>query len=417
MNKKAPFSLIVMVTCFITGNLIGAGILGLPIKTGMAGLLPSLVGVFAVSCAMFLTALILGNEAVKTHQEVFHYPSMYRQYFGPLGKWVATIANLIILYGSLVVYIAGATAIILRLTNIHIPRELIILLFFLPVTAISIINPKSLLKYNALFVVLLLISFVAIVVMGEKYVVAQRFTRMDWVMLPAALPIIVMAANFHSIIPSICRQLDWNFKDVFIAIFAGTVIGLIMNSLWIQVGIGVLPLLGSNGIVNALNNNLPATVPLGQAIKMHFFLPISLLFALLAIVTSYISFGNTTMEFMDDLLVNYVKVKNKALTIAVSFLPPLIIALLYPNIFLSVLDFVGGIGVVILFGVFPCIIGLKQKIPLFRRLFFIVPVLTFFVIILVLKVHQELGLSRIRPGVGYWTNFRFFSYPDHKMPK
>ncbi|MFA5090029.1 MAG: aromatic amino acid transport family protein [Candidatus Omnitrophota bacterium] len=417
MNKKVSFSLIIMVTFFITGNLIGAGILGLPIKTGMAGLLPSLIGTFIISCAMLLTAFILGKEAVSTYKEVFHYPSMYQQHFGSFGKWIATIANLIILYGSLTVYLTGATAIIMRLSAVHIPRELIILLFFLAVTAIAVVNPKSLLRCNALFVVLLLVSFIVIVLMGEKYVVPQRFTRIDWVMLPAALPIIVMAANFHNIIPTICKQLDWNLKGIFIAIFAGTVIGFIMNSLWIQVGIGVLPLSGENGIVNALNNNLPATVPLAQVIKVPLFIPALFLFALLAIITSYISFGNTTMDFIDDLTVNYIKTRNRALTIALSFLPPLVITIVYPNIFLSVLDFVGGIGVVILFGVLPCIIGLKQKGPLlFRRLLFIIPVFLLFIAILLFKVQQELGLSRINPEVEYWTNFRFFSYHTFRLP-
>lgn len=409
-GKMASFYLIAMVTCFVTGSLIGAGILGLPIKTGLAGLLPALAGVFAVSCAMLFTAFVLASESVNTHQEVFHYPSMYQKYFGSIGKWGAVIANLIILYGSLLVYITGATAIIIKFSTFHISRELIILLFFLPVTAITIANPKSLLRYNALFVAVLLISFVFIVAMGERYVDPRRFSYMDWAMLPAALPIIVMAANFHSIIPTVCKQLDWDFKKIAIVIFIGTAIGFIMNSLWIQVGVGVMPLSGDNGIIQTLDNNLPATVPLEQIIKAPFFIPISLIFALLAIITSYISFGNTTIDFIDDILINHFKVKNRALTIGIVFVPPLAIALAYPEIFLNALDFVGGIGVVILFGIFPCIIALKRKGPLFKRLIFAVPVLILFVSILFFKAQQELGMSRLKPTVEYWTNFRFFSH-------
>ncbi|MDD4980491.1 MAG: aromatic amino acid transport family protein [Candidatus Omnitrophica bacterium] len=409
MNKKMPFSLMVMVIFFMTGSLIGAGILGLPIKTGMAGLFPSLIGTLVISFAMFITALILMQEAVKTRRETFHYPSMYQQYFGSAGKWAATIANLIILYGSLVVYLSGATAIIIRIANIHIPRELIILLFFLPLTAVTIANPRRLLRFNALFVVLLIVSFIVIVLMGEQFINTQRFTRSDWGMLPSALPIIVMAAYFHNVIPTASKQLGWNIKWIFIAILVTTIIGLVMNSLWIQVGIGTLPLLGNNGIIHALNNNLPATVPLGQAIKTPLFVPFSLLFAFLAIITSYLSFGNATLDFIDDLMINYFKVKNKALAITVAFSPPLAIAIFCPNIFLKALDFVGGIGVVILFGILPCIIILKNKGFLLKRLLLIL-VLLLFIAILLFKVQQNLNLSKIRPGVEYWTNFRFFSH-------
>jgi tyrosine-specific transport protein len=403
-----------MVACFITGNLIGAGILGLPIKTGVAGFLPSLAGTFMISCAMFLTAMVLARESVSTHQEVFHYPSMYRQYFGPFGKWAATAANLVILYGSLLVYITGATAIIIDFSHTGIPRELIILLFFIPVTAVTIINPKSLLKFNTFFVILLLVSFAGLVAMGERYVEAQRLERVDWAMLPAALPIIVMAANFHSIIPTVCKQLKWNFRDITIAIFAGTLIGFIMNSIWIHTGIGVLPLSGQGGIVHALDNNLPATVPLAEAIKTHLFTPVSIVFAIVAIVTSYISFGNTTMDFIDDIMTNHIKVKNRLLTVGLAFFPPLIIAIVYPDIFLNALDFVGGIGVVILFGIFPCVIALKRKGHLFRKVLLFAPVLVLFIAILLFKGLQESGNSGLNPKVEYWTNFRFFS---HHSPK
>ncbi len=413
-DKKSPFSLIVMVTCFITGNLIGAGILGLPIKTGVAGFIPSLAGTLMVSCAMFLTAVILAGESVSTRQEVFHYPSMYRRYFGSFGKWAATAANLVILYGSLLVYVTGATAIIMDFFHVGISRELVILLFFIPVTAVTIANPKALLKFNTFFVILLVISFAALVAIGEKYVDPQRLARADWAMLPAALPIIVMAANFHSIIPTVCKQLNWNFREIIIAIFAGTLIGFIMNSIWIQAGIGVLPLSGKGGILYALDNNLPATVPLAQAIKTHLFTPVSIVFALVAIITSYISFGNTTMDFIDDIMTNHIKVRNRALTVALAFLPPLIIALVYPNIFLNALDFVGGIGVVILFGIFPCVIAFKKKGRFFQKVFLLVPVIVFFIAILLFKAIQESGGSRLKPEVEYWTNFRFFSHYSRK---
>ncbi len=409
MNKKSPFSLILMVTCFITGNLIGAGILGLPIKTGLAGFIPSVTGIVLVGCAMFFTAMVLAGESVSTHQEVFHYPSMYRQYFGPFGKWAATVANLVILYGSLLVYVTGATAIILDFSRIPLSREIVILLFFIPVTALTIINPRSLLKFNTFFVLLLLVAFVGLVAMGERCVLPQRLVRADWPMLPAALPIIVMAANFHSIIPTVCKQLNWNFREITVSILAGTVVGLIMNSIWIQTGIGVLPLSGEGSITYALDNNLPATVPLAKAINIHLFTPVSIVFALVAIVTSYISFGNTTIDFVNDIMTNHFKVKNRWMVIALSFLPPLVIALVYPNIFLNALDFVGGVGVVILFGVFPCVIGLKKRGPLFKKFFLIIPVLVLFLAILFFKVRQEAGLSRFKPGVEYWTNFRFFS--------
>ncbi len=249
----------------------------------------------------------------------------------------------------------------------------------------------------------------AIVLMGEKFVKTEHFAHSEWGMLASALPIIVMAAYFHNVIPTISKQLDWNVKWIFIAVLITTVIGLIMNLLWIQIGIGVLPLQGDNGIIHALDNNLPATVPLGQAIKTPFFIPFALLFALLAIITSYLSFGNAALDFMNDILVNYFKTKKRFLSVLITFLPPLAVTMFWPNIFLKVLDFVGGIGVVILFGILPCVIIIRNRGSILRRML-ILPVLSLFVFVLLFKVQQSLNLSRIKPGVEYWTNFRFYSH-------
>lgn len=410
MKRKNSLSLIIMVIFFITGNLIGAGILGLPIKCGMAGLGPSLLATLVISFAMLVTSVILANESISAHKEVFHYPSLYEQYFGSWGKWIATIANLIILYGSLVVYITGATAVVMEILNIHLSRNLVILIFFAFVTAITLANPKALLKCNSLFVMLLLLSFAALVLMSRKYINTAHFSYREWKMLPAALPIIVMAAYFQNIIPTICRHLDWDRRQVFISIVSGSVIGFVMNTAWLWVGIGVLPVSGQDGILNALNNNLPATVPLARTITNPLFVPLSLFFALVAIITSYISMGNTTLDFIDDLTINYFKIKSRALTVLLAFAPPLIISIAYPGIFLNALDFVGGIGIVILFGIFPCVICFKRYCSFVRRFFFVIPALAMFAFVLFFKIQQEMGLSWLNPKAEYWTNFRLRSF-------
>lgn len=421
MNKKVPLSLVVMVTCLIIGNVIGAGILGLPIKTGPAGFIPSLIGMLVVGFFLFFTAIVLSEETLRVRKEIFHYPSLYQEYFGSVGKWIATAANLVIFYGLLTVYIAGSAAIMIEILNIPIPEPVAILVFFVIFTGITIANPKVFLKYNSFFVALLLISFIVMVIMGERYVDPSRLAYKNWQMLPVGLPIIVMAVNFHNIIPTICKELGWDRKAVFVAILSGIIIGCFMNIIWIQVGIGVLPLQGNNGIMDALQNNLPATVPLVEAIKTPLFLQASLIFAFVAIITSYISTGNALMDFIEDLTVNYAGIRNRILTIAISFAPPLIISIVYPNIFLDMLDIAGGIGMVVLFGIFPSVLFLMREKSLKKRLLLAVPAFMLFVVILFFKIEQECGLSPLHERVEYSTNLRFYTkslfQKDRKGPR
>lgn len=404
--KKIHYSTIIMVACFITGNLVGAGILGLPIKTGISGFVPSLVGMVMVSFAMFFTALVLGNESLRIRQPESHYPSLYQEYLGPVGKWVATIANMIVLYGLLIAYLTGATMILSDVLKLHIPEQLIMVCFFLFLTLVTIANPKFLLRFSTLLVTILLISFVVIVIMGEKYVDPSHYSYANWGMLPTTLPIIAMATFFHNVIPSMSRRLAWNKGSLVMAIIFGSVVGFLMNVIWTQVGIGVLPMEGKWGILEALKNDLPATVPLAEAIKNPLFLKLSLAFAIIAIMTSYLSMGKALMDFMEDFTINYIKIKNRLLTILLTFLPPIIISVLFPDIFLKALDFVGGVGVVILFGIFPTIIALIRTKSNMRKIFLIVPILLLFIAILLFEIFQVMGKSELKVDHKYWSRYK-----------
>ncbi len=404
MDRK-PSSFIVLATAFlITGNLVGAGILALPVKTGLGGFVPSLLGMVMVGIAMFFTALILGKEATETRQPSFNYPSLYRGYLGAGGKWIAIAANLIILYGLLTAYLTGATSIITNLFPVSFHSLWITLILFAGLTLLNVSNVSIIRRYNVVLMVLLWIAFGAIVFVSERHVEVSRLNYADWVFLPAAFPIILTAFHFHNIIPSVCQDLQWDSGTIWKAMLVGVIIGFGMNALWIQVGVGVLPVDdGELSLVSAFENNLPATVPLSKLISSPVFMTGSLLFALLAISTSYLANGLGLLGFMHDFTENHIKISSRLLTLLLSFGPPLAISLAYPDIFLKALDVVGGVGIVVLFGILPCLIGIKKASGSIRRalcVFFLI----LFGLFLILELAQEGGVLRIQPHVEYWKH-------------
>ena len=74
---------VLTISFLVVGNLIGVGILALPINTGLAGLIPALGGMIVLGGAMFFTALVLAREAVESRKENFNLPSLYRT----AGTW------------------------------------------------------------------------------------------------------------------------------------------------------------------------------------------------------------------------------------------------------------------------------------------------------------------------------------------
>ena len=83
----------------------------------------------------------------------------------------------------------------------------------------------------------------------------------------------------------------------------GIIVGHLMNAIWIYTSIGALPLGGSNiSLFHAYNQGLSTTILLNEKIHSSLFETSAFLFALTAIVTSYIATSLGLLGFNNDLL-------------------------------------------------------------------------------------------------------------------
>ncbi len=200
---------IIAAAALIAGNLVGAGILGLPINTGLAGLSPSILAMLAGGALMYLTATILGDLAINSRSETFDYPSLYEAFLGKIGKWIAIAANMIILYGLLTAYFTGGSKIVANLGGWESQPTLVMLLFSIPLIVLTCVNLSLIEKLNTLLVLLMMGAFAVLVLMGAGQIQVSRMGYADWAFLPATLPIIVTAFHFHNIIPTVSASLNW----------------------------------------------------------------------------------------------------------------------------------------------------------------------------------------------------------------
>lgn len=215
----------------VAGNLVGAGILGLPINTGLSGLWPSLLAMVAGGAMMYLTAIILGDQTALSRSETFDYPSLYQAYLGRVGKWAAIVANMIILYGLLTAYFAGGSKILASLAGLQDQQELALLCMAAPLILLTCINLSLIQRINTLLVILLAAAFTMLILMSAGHMDMQRTTYSDWSFVPATLPIIVTAFHFHNIIPTISADLKWDMRIFRRAVLLGMLLAFIMNIL------------------------------------------------------------------------------------------------------------------------------------------------------------------------------------------
>lgn len=403
MSGKPSILQIISIGFLIVGNLIGAGILALPINTGLAGFMPAMAGLFLTSASMYYSSVILSREAVARQESNFNYPSLYRNNLGEAGKWVAVVANLIILYGLLTAYLTGITTIITRLFNLSVQPFWIMLIFFTITSIISLARVDRLMKYIAILVAVKCVAFAVIAVMGGLHIKARNLAHTDWPLFICGIPILVTAFHFHNIIPAICQGLSWDQKTISRTMLLGMTMGFLMNASWLLVGIGVLPMDSSPvGLITAFQKNLPATIPLAMAIGSQAFMVLAMTFAMVSITTAYLSNGIGLIGFMDDLTSQYRGTANPLLSRALAFGPPLVIALVYPDIFLKAIDIAGGFGIVTLFGILPSIIAIRKAATGRERLLGYI-LLAVFGIFFIVESAQELGMLSISAELEYWN--------------
>lgn len=396
---------VLTVALLITGTTVGAGILGLPIKTGLSGMFPSLISMIAMWALMFVTAWILTSRIIESHRTVSDLPTLFHQELGPLGKWLSVTGYLIIFYGVLVAYLSGASSILVSLIQLPLAKPVWVVIFFIVATGIIMCGLDLVRKGNIAIMTVLGISFMFLLVETGQNLDPQRLTYTDWHFIPAALPIIVCAFGFHVIIPTMCRSLKCQPRACWMALLIGTLLALVLNILWVFVVIGALPLTGQGhgNILAALHDGLPATVPLSIALHSKVITTAGMFFALAAIITSYMGVGIAFMGFTRDMISSYGKKSNQFIETGLTFGPPLMVALIYPNLFLKVLDLVGGIGVLLVFGLLPCLMVIKSKIKQagWQTLGGYV-MLCLFGLLILLELSQELGWLQIHPNVEYW---------------
>ncbi|TIH13207.1 tryptophan/tyrosine permease [Marinifilum sp. JC120] len=390
----------------IVGNMLGAGILALPVNLCAAGFYPSVAATLIMWVLMTYTALIYSEQKSLTTSEDADLPTFFHQELGNAGKWVTIVANLIILYGVLVAYLCGISAIIMSLQS-TLPKSVVMILYFALVTGMTAFGMKMMKKCTPYMVTIMWITFGALVFMVVPDVSAPNLEKLDWTYIPAGLPVLLMAFHFHNIIPSICRTLEHDRKKIRTAIIGGTTIGMVMNITWLVVVLGALPLSNPEthiDLITAFGNNDPATIPLEKLLQTPVFTYVALIFAIVAMSTAFMANGTALLSFMRDLTSNNFGISNKTAVWCLSFLPPLLVGLLYPDIFLIAINLVGGVGECIIFGILPGFIVWRYAPQGSIRKYSGMVLIVCFAAVLLIELGQEFGLLHLSPNVEYWSH-------------
>lgn len=344
-----------------SGSCIGAGMLGLPILTGLTGFFPSLIIMLIVWAFMTYTALLL-VETTGWFTKRVNLISMVGQVLGKKGQAISWTLYLFLFYALLVAYVAVSGKILHSM--IPLSTWVLGIIFTVILGYFIYYGTRWVDLSNRWMMVGLIVCYIAMILLGLNETTSSLLAHVNFRYILIPMSVLVTSFGFHNIIPSLTAYMNGDLARVRTSILSGSILTLVIYLLWNLFVLGVVPFQGKDGLYESFISGQEATIALTAYIKSPFVWFFIQGFSLFAIITSFLAQGMGLMHFIADGIHVEPEGKNKKGLISLVLLPPLILAQVYPKIFFDALFFAGGFCAVVLFGILPALmvwIGRYQK--------------------------------------------------------
>lgn len=344
MNKTLGSTLIV------AGTTIGGGMLAMPLTSAGIGFGFTVVLLVALWLLLSFAALLF-VELYQTVESDAGIGTLAEKYYGRFGRILSTTVLLTFLYALVAAYVSGGGSLLAGLLAKFLPNtqdshfilQLSGVLFTVIFGIFIILGTTSVDKVNRLIFFTKIVFFILVLVLLLPEISMENLLEVpiDNALIISASPIFFTSFGFHGSIPSLNKYLEGNVKALRISILVGTFIPLVAYVLWQLATHGVLsqteflnilkqdPTL--NGLVTA-TTQITGSEMIGGAVR---------LFSALALITSFLGVALGLFECLEDLL-KRVNIKTNRISLGVlTFLPPLLFVLFYPQGFIMALSYAG----------------------------------------------------------------------------
>ncbi len=357
MRKNRVFGGVLLVA----GTAIGAGMIALPVTSGLGGFFPSLTLLVAVWLYMSFTAFLF-LEATLWFERDVNIVSIAQHTLGNIGKAIGWLAYLFLLYSLTTAYLSSCGALFLNSMEasfaMTLPKWFGPLPFLLLFGFCVYLGTKPVDYINRALMLGLVATFLTVIFVGAPGVRESNLSFVAWDFVWPSVAIIVASFGYHIIIPSLAYYLGYKVNLLKKALFWGGVIPLVVYVIWEIIVLGVIPASGPQSFVTlsqspqsevALISILNANLPLINISEILRF------FSYFAILTSFLGVTLSLSDFLADGFKIKKNAKGRFLITLLTFLPPLFFSLSFSNVFVSALKY-GAIFVAILLGILPAAI-------------------------------------------------------------
>lgn len=339
----------------IAGTTIGGGMLAAPVLMAQAGFLPSLVVYLLCWIVMASTGLLMLEACLWMRRDT-NLISLAGMTLGTFGRVLTWAMYLFLFYCLTIAYVVGGGEIVSDAFGGQFSTLMGSLIFVAIFGSMVYCGASVVGRMNLPLMLGLAVTYLAFIILGYRYIQPELLATRHWEGMLPALPIAFAAFGFQGTVPTLATYMGHDPQKTRKAILIGTLIPFVVFTLWQALILGSVPLEGPGGLLEARANGDLAVRPLKDVIQNPWIYQIGQYFAFFALTTSFLGVTLGLLDFLADGLQIKKTWSGRLLLAALVFGPPLLVASVYPGIFLDALNVAGGLGVAVLLALLPTLI-------------------------------------------------------------
>lgn len=337
----------------ILGTSVGAGMLALPIVTAHLSFSMSIFLLFFAWLLMTIGAFSV-LEVNLWLPSTTNMISMADKTIGRWGKVITWVVYLLLLYSLICAYLSGLGDIIQSLManiKLEIPRWsatllglfLFGLIVYRGIGSVDIVN-RGLMSIK-------FIAYLLLVTLVAKHINIDFVFEGNYQWQNSAFMVMLTSFGYAIIVPSLRAYLHSDTKLLKKVILIGSIIPLLIYALWIFVIQGIIAKTGENGLIAMLNSSQPNAMlmnNINEVVNTVWLSNVAKLFISICAVTSFLGVSICLTDFIADGFSIKKQGKSALLVYGMTYIPPLIIVLMFPGIFIKALDYAGTLCLILL---------------------------------------------------------------------
>lgn len=352
-------------TFIVAGTTIGAGMLAMPLAAAGVGFGVTFILLVGLWVLMCYTALLL----VEVYQ---HVPadtglgSLARRYLGKYGQWLTGFSMLFLMYALTAAYISGAGELLASSLSQWLSTTITptsgVLMFTLVAGSIVCIGTHMVDMFNRLLFSAKIVLLVVMLALMMPHIHQANLLTMplEKGLALSAIPVIFTSFGFHGSVPSVVSYLKGDLRKLRLVFITGSAIPLVAYIFWQLATLGAIDSATFSGLIanhSGLNGLLQAVREV--VASPHVELAVHL-FADLALATSFLGVSLGLFDYLSDLFQRSRKASGRIQSGLITFAPPLVFALFYPQGFVMALGY-AGVALAILALIIPSLLVWKSR--------------------------------------------------------